>query len=88
MFCVVTCDIPDDRRRTKVANILENFGDRMQYSVFDMNCAARISLSRCKTVYVPQSVWVRLYVLCGNCRSKVTILGQGTLYEDKDVYIV
>lgn len=50
MFCIVTCDIPDDRRRTKVANILENFGDRMQYSVFDMNCAARISLSRCKTV--------------------------------------
>lgn len=36
MFCVVTYDIPDDRRQTKVANTLEDFGDRVQYRVFEM----------------------------------------------------
>lgn len=29
-----------------------------------------------------------LALLSRNCRSKVTVLGQGTIYEDKDVYII
>ena len=36
MFYVVAYDIRDDRRRTRVAKILEDFGDRAQYSVFEM----------------------------------------------------
>ena len=36
MFYLVTYDITDDQRRTKVAKILEDFGDRVQYSVFEM----------------------------------------------------
>lgn len=31
---LIAYDIPDDRRRTKVAKILLGFGDRVQYSVF------------------------------------------------------
>ncbi len=31
---VVAYDIPNDRRRTKVANTLLGFGERLQYSVF------------------------------------------------------
>ena len=37
MFVVVAYDIPDDRRRTRVAKVLEDYGDRVQYSVFEMN---------------------------------------------------
>ena len=28
MFCVVAYDIPDDRRRDRLAKILEDYGDR------------------------------------------------------------
>ncbi|MEW6376162.1 MAG: CRISPR-associated endonuclease Cas2, partial [Thermodesulfobacteriota bacterium] len=35
MFYVVSYDIPDDQRRIKIAKILEDFGDRVQYSVFE-----------------------------------------------------
>lgn len=31
---VVAYDIPDDKRRTKIAATLETFGERLQYSVF------------------------------------------------------
>lgn len=31
---VVAYDIPDDRRRTRIANFLQAYGDRVQYSVF------------------------------------------------------
>lgn len=31
---VVAYDVPDDRRRTRVATVLQGFGRRVQYSVF------------------------------------------------------
>lgn len=31
---LVAYDIVDDRRRTKIAKVLESYGDRIQYSVF------------------------------------------------------
>jgi CRISPR-associated protein Cas2 len=35
MLVVVVYDIPDDRRRTKLADFLEGYGRRVQYSVFE-----------------------------------------------------
>lgn len=35
LFLVVAYDIPDDRRRLRVARILEGYGERLQYSVFE-----------------------------------------------------
>ena len=32
--CLVAYDIPDDRRRSRLAKLLESFGDRVQFSVF------------------------------------------------------
>ncbi|MCK1801322.1 CRISPR-associated endonuclease Cas2 [Micrococcus luteus] len=31
---LIAYDIPDDRRRSRAARVLEGFGDRVQYSVF------------------------------------------------------
>ena len=92
MFYLVAYDIPDDQRRTKVAKILEDFGDRVQYSVFEMELDHAEQLgemqSRLEGVIDPQADSVRVYFLCQGCRSKITILGQGEVYEDQDVYIV
>ena len=35
MFYVVVYDIPCDKRRKKVADLLEGYGERVQYSVFE-----------------------------------------------------
>ena len=35
MLIVVSYDVPDDRRRTRLAHILKDFGERVQYSVFE-----------------------------------------------------
>jgi len=34
-FYVISYDIPCDRRRQKIANLLEGYGERVQYSVFE-----------------------------------------------------
>lgn len=35
MFIVVSYDIPDDKRRTKVMKTMKDFGQHVQYSVFE-----------------------------------------------------
>ena len=35
MFYLVSYDIPDDKRKTKLAKTIKDFGDRVQYSVFE-----------------------------------------------------
>jgi CRISPR-associated protein Cas2 len=35
---LIAYDVTDDRRRTKVANYLSAHGDRVQYSVFVIDC--------------------------------------------------
>jgi CRISPR-associated endonuclease Cas2 len=35
MFCVIGYDCTDDRRRLRVAKVLEDYGYRVQYSVFE-----------------------------------------------------
>jgi CRISPR/Cas system-associated endoribonuclease Cas2 len=35
LFYVVTYDVPCDKRRRKIAKLLEGYGQRVQYSVFE-----------------------------------------------------
>ena len=41
MFYLICYDIPDDRRRKKVADLLEGYGLRVQYSVFECHLCAK-----------------------------------------------
>lgn len=92
MFYVVAYDIRDDRRRAKVAKILEDFGDRAQYSVFEMDLDYLDQLAtlchRLGDVIDPTQDGVRVYFLCKSCRDKATVLGQGQIYRDEDVYVI
>jgi CRISPR-associated protein Cas2 len=42
---LVAYDIPDDKRRSRVAKVLQSFGDRVQYSVFVID-AAPVGIAR------------------------------------------
>lgn len=35
LFYVICYDIPDDKRRKKISDLLEVYGSRVQYSVFE-----------------------------------------------------
>lgn len=67
MFIVVSYDIPDDRRRTRVMNTLKDFGARVQYSVFECDLKAedyRRLRQRLNEVVNRREDNVRFYVLC------------------------
>jgi CRISPR-associated protein Cas2 len=66
MHIVVSYDIPDDKRRTKVMKILKDFGKHVQYSVFECQLKqqdyARLR-ERLKQVFNPQQDNIRFYLI-------------------------
>jgi CRISPR-associated protein Cas2 len=90
-WVVVSYDIPNDRRRTKVMKTLEGFGHRVQYSVFE--CELRPAdleklKTRLKTLLEKTEDDIRFYDLCDNCQGKVTMLGQAKMYRAASSVIV
>ena len=92
MFVVVAYDIADDRRRTRVANILEDYGDRVQESVFEMILDATwrydALFGRLEAVMEPGEDTIRCYRLCRSCVAGVDILGLGKVTQDEDVIVL
>ena len=88
---VISYDISSDQRRLKVAKTLEDFGERVQYSVFE--CILNpddlkkllLSLER---IIDPAEDSIRVYRICQECVKKISILGIGEITRDKDTYII
>lgn len=91
-FYVISYDIRDDRRRTKVAKMLEDFGDRVQYSVFELVLERPQQLRRLQRrllrVLDESEDSVRIYSLCSACHGRIELLGQGQVVTDKAAYVV
>lgn len=91
---VVAYDIPDDSRRLAVANALEDFGDRVQRSVFEVRFAdddeLELLLARLVREIEPAEDKIRLYPLCEGCRHKALDLGlkEREPFSEEDVIIV
>jgi len=79
-FVLVTYDIENDRRRTKIHKLLEGYGSAVQYSVFECFISdeeyaeMRLRLQRLLDVNHPEDS-VRYYVLCRTCVERVEIDG-------------
>ena len=91
MFYIVSYDIPDTPRRTKIAKILEDFGDRVQYSVFECLLEKELlekMIDRLEKVVQEEEDSIRVYALCGNCEKGIKVIGQGEVTKEKKYYIL
>ena len=91
MLYVVSYDIPDDRRRTRVHSALTGFGTWVQYSVFECNLDEQGMgelLGRVDFELDPATDSCRLYRLCEACVGEVRILGRGDRYSEPGYVIV
>lgn len=91
MYWIVSYDIPDDKRRTKVAKILEGYGRRAQYSVFE----CEITGEQCdqmermlKKVIDLEEDDLRFYPMNRADLKRVRLLGRAELYREQGWYIV
>ncbi len=90
-FVAISYDIPDDRRRGKMCKLLKDYGERVQYSVFE--CVLRPDdlkrlRERLKPLLVLEEDDVRFYRLCESCRRKATVWGRKRRRRWRDAVVV
>lgn len=88
---LVTYDIPHDGRRLKIATLLEGYGQRVQFSVFEIwvtNAMQRELEQALKKIIDDEDDSVRFYRLCAACQGRVMILGRGEPPQAPGVLII
>ncbi|MCX7926519.1 MAG: CRISPR-associated endonuclease Cas2 [Candidatus Omnitrophica bacterium] len=90
MFLVLSYDIEDDKRRVKVAQKLEDYGTRVQFSVFecilDENKTKELLTDISELIKEGDSF--RCYCLCEGCLKKIKVYGATEITREQEVYII
>jgi CRISPR-associated protein Cas2 len=84
VFVLISYDISDDGNRKKVANIIADYGMRVQYSVFECLIDVK-TLEKLIVMLAPLiegSDSIRIYHICEACLKKMVLLGNGELTEE------
>jgi CRISPR-associated protein Cas2 len=91
-FLVVSYDIPDDKRRLKVAKLLLDYGAaRVQRSVFELYVTPRhldLLQARLGRLHDANEDSIRFYFLCATCRPKVVYMGQAQPIDEPGLLII
>lgn len=79
MFIVISYDIVDDKRRNRIFKTLKNFGQWMQYSVFECELE-KLQFLKLKdrldhVLNASEGDSIRFYFLCENCKRQVERIG-------------
>ena len=90
MLYLVSYDIVDDKRRTKLAKKLCDFGKRVQYSVFecDLNKEQLENMKQMATKQIDQDEdSIRIYKFCVTCANEIISYGIKKGWEQDDVIV-
>ncbi len=94
---LISYDIPDNKRRLKIAQLLEGYGERVQYSVFEVwvtgkqleQLQSRLAhwIAVAKEAEEPPGS-VRIYPLCAGCHQRREVLGEGAPTEEPELWVI
>jgi CRISPR-associated protein Cas2 len=88
MYFVVSYDIFEDKRRTKIHKILKSYGQWVQYSIFECDLTptqyAKLR-SRLNKVIDTENDSIRFYFLCACCQGKIERIG-GEMPRDNTIF--
>lgn len=90
-FFVLAYDIADNRRRLKIARMMEALGARVQGSVFEAYQSGEELeklIRRSKKIMKEEEDSLRIYSLCSPCRQKVRTLGRGEVTPPPGLKII
>ena len=90
MALLLICyDVPDDRRRTRMAKALSQLGTRLQLSVFLLEDRTVIEVTRLLLPLLDEEVDnVCIQPLCATCAGKPVLLGRARQSQRPDNYLV
>lgn len=89
-FVLISYDISNDRRRSKVARTLEDYGRRVQYSVFECLLQPadlrRLNHALQPWVVDPQDS-IRFYFISADDLSRIKVIGHGAVTNDEIFFL-
>jgi len=91
MFFVVAYDIADPKRLAKIAKTMENYGVRVQKSVFECILDEKQYLEMKQKVERIMNFnldAVRYYFICQRCQGRIELSGLGLIHEVDDLIII
>ena len=92
MDLLVAYDIADVKRLRRVAKIMENFGKRVQKSIFEVSLSPAVFRQmkfQIDTTIEHDEDGVKYFPLCIKCSAATEIIGQGNFIEpDEEYYIL
>src|SRR5258708_24061554 len=86
----VAYDIPDDGARTLIADELQNWGPRVQYSVFECDLTEKRAGQLAKALgrLISARARIRIYRVCPICRDRSVKMGGKPFAADPPFYQV
>lgn len=90
MFVLVAYDIANRKRLYRVAKLMEDYGTRVQRSVFECRLDADELaglLMRVKDIIKKREDKVQIYHICETCQDRFARYGQGSLTASIDVVV-
>lgn len=90
-FYILAYDISNDKRRAKIAKLMESVGSRVQGSVFEAWFSSteldRVILRSMKVLNEKEDT-LRIYFLCEECRGKMRVKGVGKVTEKPGLVLI
>jgi CRISPR-associated protein Cas2 len=88
MLTVFSYDVSQDKRRRKIARLLEGAATRVQYSVFEtrMTEVRAAALSQRLAAHLGQGDSLRLYVIGHDGERRSRVFGDGAPFESDEGY--
>lgn len=92
MRFVLTYDSKDDKLRTKLSKFLEQFGDRVQYSVFELELPEykvielKTKINRTFEKF-KDDLCIFIYPICSSCKKNIHRVGNKELILEKNVLL-
>ena len=90
MNLTICYDVCETKRRNKLAALLEGYGLRANYSVFELDVSERIYAElkqRIARIIEPKTDKVLFYRICKTCMAKSESLGEGEIFRSPDTYV-
>ncbi len=88
MLTVFSYDVSDDKRRRKIARLLEDAATRVQYSVFEVRMSRQRAeaLAQRLAAHLGPGDSLRLYVIGHDGERRSRVYGDGTPFESAEGY--
>ena len=91
MFFVIAYDISDNKRRTKLLNLLKGFGTWNQFSLFECHLDA-LRYNKLKVIInkiiKKEKDNVKIYYICKDCFKKIENIGVAKTEDEKKIIII